>query len=112
MLVTDFDPRAAKYRQVKSSHINGLLRDLQSISTGSDDSSMWESQLQFFCEDYDIDDVDTAVITEQVKILYQNLTVSEVMMFEGTEGQSQSEKWFSEVNCIEMFACIQNSKIN
>ena len=95
--VIDFDPRPAKYRQVKSTHIiNGPLRDLQSISTGSDDGSMWESQLQFSYEDYDIDDVDMAVITEQVKILYQNLTVSEVMMLQGTEGQSQSEKWFSE----------------
>ena len=43
---------------------------------------MWESQLQFSYEDYDINDVGMAVIAEQVKILYQNLTVSEVMMLQ------------------------------
>ena len=82
MPVIDFDPSPAKYRQVKSTHITGLLRDLQSILTGSDHSSMWESQLQFSYEDYDINDVGMAVIAEQVKILYQNLTVSEVMMLQ------------------------------
>ena len=57
---------------------------------------MWESQLQFCYEDYALDDVNMAVINEKIKILYQNLTVSEVMQLPGTEGQSQSEKWFSE----------------
>ena len=94
--VIDFDPRPDKYRKVKPTHTNGLLKDLQSISTGSDDSSMWESQLQFCYEDYALDDVNMAVINEKIKILYQNLTVSEVMQLPGTEGQSQSEKWFSE----------------
>ena len=97
MPVIDFHPRPDKYRKVKPTHTNGLLKDLQSISTGSDDSSMWESQLQFCYEDYALDDVNMAVINEKIKILYQNLTVSEVsMQLPGTEGQSQSEKWFSE----------------
>ena len=48
MAVEDFDPRPAKYRQVKPEHVNGLLRDLQSISANKNESSMWGNPTSAF----------------------------------------------------------------
>ena len=45
VLVAYFDPRPAEYRQVRQQQINGFLRDLQSISSKSDEIFMWETQL-------------------------------------------------------------------
>ena len=47
----DFDPRPAKYRQVKPENVNELLQDLQSISANKNESSMWETQLQLSYDD-------------------------------------------------------------
>ena len=96
MAVADFDPRPAGYRQVNPEHINGLLRDLQGISTNNPQSSMWETQLQIAYQDYDICDIDVSKISEKINILLENLTSPKLMQIPGTEGQSQSQKWFQE----------------
>ena len=56
--VIDFDPRAKSHRHVKTSHINTLLKDLQTVSQISKDISMWETQLEMNYEDYELGDVD------------------------------------------------------
>ena len=96
MAVADFDPRPAGYRQVNPELINGLLRDLQGISTNSPQSSMWETQLQIAYQDYDISDIDVSKISEKMNILLENLTPPKLMQIPGIEGQSQSQKWFQE----------------
>ena len=62
----------------------------------SDEISMWETQLQFLYDDYQLDEIDVAVLTEKIKVLCQYLTVKEVMQLLGTEEQSQCQKWYSE----------------
>ena len=94
--VADFDPRPAGYRQVRQQQTNGYLRDLQSISSTSDEISMWETQFQFLYDYYQLDEIDVAVLTKKVKIFCQNLTVEEIMQLPGTEEQSQCQKWYSE----------------
>ena len=96
MAVADFDPRPAGYRQVNPEHINGLLRDLQGISTNNPQRSMWETQLQIAYQDYDISDIDVSKISEKINILLESLTPPKLMQIPGTEGQSQSQKWFQE----------------
>ena len=71
MAVADFDPRPAGYRQVNPEHINGLLRDLQGISTKNPQSSMWETQFHIAYQDYDIGDIDVSKISEKVNILLE-----------------------------------------
>ena len=70
--MADFDPRPAEYRQVRQQQINKFLCDLQSVSSKSDEISMWETQLQFLYDDYQFDEIDVAVLSEKVKILCQN----------------------------------------
>ena len=96
MAVEDFDPRPAKYRQVKPEHVNGLLRDLQSISANKNESSMWETQLQLSYDDYEQSDIDMNIVNKQIKILIENLTPPQLMQIPGTEEQSKSNIWFSE----------------
>ena len=98
MAVADFDPRPAGYRQVNPEHINSRLRDLQGISTNNPQSSMWETQLQIAYQDYayDISDIDVSKMSEKINILLENLTPPKLMQISGTEGQSQSQKWFQE----------------
>ena len=96
MAVADFDPRPAGYTQVNPEHINSLLRDLQGISTNNPQSSMWETQLQIAYQDYDISDIDVSEMSEKINILLENLTPPKLMQISGTEGQSQSQKWFQE----------------
>ena len=96
MAVADFDPRPAGYRQVNPEHINGLLRDLQGIFTNNPQSSRWETQLQIAYQDYDISDIDVSKMSEKINILLENLTPPKLMQISGTEGQSQSQKWFQE----------------
>ena len=96
MAVADFDPRPAGYRQVNPENINSLLRDLQGISTNNPQSSMWETQLQIAYQDYDISDIDVSKMSEKINILLENLTPPKLMQISGTEGQSQSQKWFQE----------------
>ena len=87
MAVEDFDPRPAKYRQVKPEHVNGLLRDLQSISANKNESSMWETQLQLSYDDYEQSDIDMNIVNKQIKILIENLTPPQLMQIPGTEEQ-------------------------
>ena len=96
MAVAEFDPRPAGYSQVNPEHINSLLRDLQGISTNNPQSSMWETQLQIAYQDYDISDIDVSKMSEKINILLENLTPPKLMQISGTEGQSQSQKWFQE----------------
>ena len=96
MAVEDFDPRPAKYRQVKPEHVNGLLRDLQSISANKNESSMWETQLQLSYDDYEQSDIDMNIVNKQIKILIENLTPPQLMQIPGTGEQSKSNIWFSE----------------
>ena len=57
---------------------------------------MWETQLQIAYQDYDISDTDVSKMSEKINILLENLTPPKLMQISGTEGQSQSQKWFQE----------------
>ena len=96
MTVADFDPRPAMYRKVKPAHINGLLRDLQNISTQKKESSMWESQIRLTYEDYELCDVDVNNSNDKVNILVESLKPTELMQILGAEEQSKSQEWFSQ----------------
>ena len=82
MAVEDFDPRQAKYRQVKPEHVDRLLRDLQSISANKNESSIWEAQLQL-SYDYELSDIDINNVNKQI-------TPPQLMQIPGTEEQSKS----------------------
>ena len=58
---------------------------------------MWETQLKITYENYDLGDPST--LHQKVKILCENLTTAHLMEIPGTEGQSNSERWFSERWC-------------
>ena len=55
-----------------------------------------QCQLQIAYQDYDISDIDVGKISEKINILLENLTPPKLMQIPGTEGQSQSQKWFQE----------------
>ena len=96
MPVIDFDPRPVQYRQVTSAQINRFVINLQSLSQNSE-PSMWETQLKITYENYDLGDPST--LHQKVNILCENLTTAHLMEIPGTEGQSNSERWFSERWC-------------
>ena len=96
MPVIDFDPRPVQYRQVTSAQINCFVINLQSLSQNSE-PSMWETQLKITYENYDLGDPST--LHQKVNIPCENLTTAHLMEIPGTEGQSNSEQWFSERWC-------------
>lgn len=105
MPVIDFDPRPVQYRQVTSAQINRFVINLQSLSQNSE-PSMWETQLKITYENYDLGDPST--LHQKVNILCENLTTAHLMEIPGTEGQSNSERWFSERWCSNVFHCLEN----
>ena len=94
--VIDFDPRPKSHRHVKASHINTLLKDLQTVSQNSKDISMWETQLEMSYEDYELGDVDISQLMGRALQIESNITPLVLKQVEGTEQQSGSEKWYSE----------------
>ena len=92
--VIDFDPRPAKYRKISSNHVNNFVCNLHTISANQNKVSMWETQLTITYSDYNLED--TSVIEQQVSDLMSNLTPDSLSEVEGTKGQNESEKWYSE----------------
>ena len=97
--VIDFDPRPKSFRRVTSSHINGLLRDLQSISQKCNEISMWETQLEIKYEDYQLEDVNLDHLMNNTAAILQSLTPSKLKQIEGTDLQSANERWYCERWC-------------
>ena len=97
--VIDFDPRPKSFRRVTSSHINELLRDLQSISQKCNDISMWETQLEIKYEDYQLEDVNLDHLMNNTAAILQSLTPSKLKQIEGTDLQSANERWYCERLC-------------
>ena len=97
--VIDFDPRPKSFRRVTSSHINGLLRDLQSISQKRNEISMWETQLEIKYEDYQLEDVNLDHLMNNAAAILQSLTPSKLKQSEGTDLQSANERWYCERWC-------------
>ena len=65
--VTEFDPRPAKYREVKTKHINNLLNNIQLLSqVEGREICMWETQLKFTYNDYSLDCERSRVLFERV----------------------------------------------
>ena len=78
-----FDPRPVEHRQVSPEQINRLVSALGDISRNSSNGlSMWETQLKFTHENYDLGD--PSFLQEKVKILCENLTPVTVMEISGT----------------------------
>ena len=97
MPVIEFDPRPAKYRDVKAHHIDNFLRNVQALSQAKGEGvSMWETQLQVTYNDYHLECERKEVLLEQVNALFANLKPEALIEIPGTQGQSKSEKWFSE----------------
>lgn len=94
----DFDPRPNTHRRVTPHHINGLLLNLQKISTKNSNGvmSMWETQLQMSYDDYSLDKHMTENLQEKTKILKENLIPDKLMEIPGTREQSSSEEWYSQ----------------
>ena len=63
----------------------------------------FEAQLKITYENYDLGDPST--LHQKVNIMCENLTTAHLMEIPGTEGQSNSERWFSERWC-----CLTASK--
>ena len=61
--------------------------------------SMWETQLQYTYNDYNLDCERKGVLLEQINALHENLKPEASMEIPGTQEQSKSEKWFSERWC-------------
>ena len=97
--VIDFDPRPKSFRRVTSSHIDGLLRDLQSISQKCNEISMWETQLEIKYEDYQLEDVNLDHLMNNTAAILQSLTPSKLKQIEGTDLQSANERWYCERWC-------------
>lgn len=97
MPVIDFDPRPVNYHKVTPEQISGFVLDLQNISQNCGGISMWETQLKVTYKNYDLSDPSS--LQEKVSILYSNLAPVSLMEIPGTQGQSASEKWFSERWC-------------
>ena len=98
--VIDFNPRPAKYRNVNVHHINKFLSNLQCLSQAEGEGiSMWETQLQYIYDDYNLDCERKGVLLEQVNALHESLKPEALMEIPGTQEQSKSEQWFSERWC-------------
>ena len=97
--VRGFDPRPKSFRRVTSSHINGLLRDLQSISQKCNEISMWETQLEIKYEDYQLEDVNLDHLMNNTAAILQSLTPSKLEQIEETDLQSANERWYCERWC-------------
>lgn len=94
MDVIDFDPRPEEYRKVTSKHINKIVFDLQRISDDHENISMWETQLYISYEDYKLQN--TTVLKEEITNLIIDISPTSLMQIEGTEAQSNCDKWHSE----------------
>lgn len=92
--VIEFDPRPAKYRKVRSSHINNFVCNLHRISADQNKTAMWETQLTVTCNDYDLED--TSVLEQQVSDLMANLSPACLSQIDGTKAPNESERWYSE----------------
>ena len=90
--VIDFDPRPKSFRRVTSSHIDGLLRDLQRISQKCNEISMWETQLEIKYEDYELEDVNLDHLMNNTAAILQSLTPSKLKQIEGTDLQSANRE--------------------
>ena len=110
--VIHFDPRPAKYREVKAHHINRLLSDIQVLSAEGGQLSMWETQLQFTYNDYQLGYERKRVLLEQVCSLHENLKPEVVMEIPGTRLQSKSFFFFSERWCrLTASKCLSAFKV-
>jgi len=99
--VIEFDPRPAKYREVKAKHINNFLSNIQLLTSQAEGGEicMWETQLNFTYNDYSLDCERSRVLFEKVSALHNNLKPEALLEMQGTQEQSKSEKWFSERWC-------------
>lgn len=98
--VTEFDPRPAKYREVKTKHINNFLNNIQLLSqVEGREICKWKTQLKFTYNDYSLDCERSRVLFERVTALYNNLKPEALLEMQGTQEQSKSEKCFSERWC-------------
>ena len=95
----DFDPRLESFRRVKPCHINGLVKNLQTISQNSNEILMWETQLEMKYEDYEFKNIDASGLMNRASVILQSLTPPKLQQMEGTENQSCSEIWHSERWC-------------
>ena len=97
--MTDFDLRPKSFRRVKPCHINGRVKNLQTISQNSNEISMWETQLEMKYKDYDFKDIDASSLMNKTSVMLQSTTPPKLQQMEGTRNQSCSERWHSERWC-------------
>ena len=111
--VIEFDPRPAKYREVKTHHINNFLSNIRLLSQAEGgEISMWETQLNFTYSDYNLDCERSRVLFEKVTALHNNLKPEALLEIQGTQEQSKSEKWYSERWCrLTASKCLSAFKI-
>ena len=103
--VYNWDPRPKKYRkEIRNEQINDFVRDLQSISSTSNEESMWETSLRITYKDYELDGDRKTELQGMVALLEESLqpnnpqTERPYGAFEmpGTQQQSNSLAWFRE----------------